>query len=234
VIFNSLPSVGLEPRFLASRSVLRFRPGAVWTCLPRDLRSSAVGIYARQALEPSEEGAAFCRASALGCILRVCCHSGFAPSPKYAFHLRPVLISSVRKNKGLFTMCSLVRVAETKGCALLAGNEGRPLRRMWLRLILFLLPIFVFLGPTIYAVDPYALFQHRSVVPDDVRPSYGLKVNSVLWKLIAYDRRPEPNIMLGDSQMDHLPAAAVSSTTGESYTNLAYSGGSLREPEGID
>jgi hypothetical protein len=126
-------------------------------------------------------------------------------------------------------MSSLVPVAETKGCALLAGNEGRPVRRMWLRLVLFLLPIFVFLGPIIYAVDPYALFQHRSVVPDDVRRSYGLKVDSVLWKLIDYDRHPEPNIMLGDSQMDHLNAAAVSSATGESYTNLAYSGGSLRE-----
>ena len=126
-------------------------------------------------------------------------------------------------------MSTLMPIAERKRRALFAGDEGRPLRRMWMRLILFLLPIFVLLGPIIYAVDPYVLFHHRSAVPDDVRFKYGTQVNDLLWKLIAYDHDPKPNIMLGDSQMRNLPAEAVSSMTGESYANLAYDGGTLRE-----
>lgn len=118
---------------------------------------------------------------------------------------------------------------ENRYNAPMAGHEGRALHGMWFRLIFFLLPILLLLGPFIYAVDPYDLFRHRSVIPERIRSSYGHRVNEVLWKMIEYDRNPMPNIMLGDSQMAGLPAAAVSSITGEPYANMAYAGGTLRE-----
>jgi hypothetical protein len=120
-------------------------------------------------------------------------------------------------------------VLETKEKSLLAGPGGRPLRRSWIRLALFLLPIVVLLGPVIYEVDAYCYFLHASPIPTAVRSKYGLYVNAVLWKLISYNREPKPNIMLGDSQMERLPADAVEAATGEPYANLAYPGGTLRE-----
>jgi hypothetical protein len=111
---------------------------------------------------------------------------------------------------------------------LLAGRDGRPLRRVWLRLILFLLPV-AFLAPAIYWVDPYGLFGHRSPVPVTTRAAYGQQLNQVLWKIPAYNRDPKPNILLGDSQMARLPEEEVSAVTGQPFANMAYGGGTLRE-----
>src|SRR5438105_498313 len=104
---------------------------------------------------------------------------------------------------------------ENQETAPMAGHEGRALRRMWIRLIVFLLPIFLLLGPVVYEVDPYGLFRHRPVIDETIRGRYGRGLNDVLWKMIEYDRNATPYIMLGDSQMGMLPAATVSSITGE-------------------
>jgi hypothetical protein len=114
------------------------------------------------------------------------------------------------------------------GC-LFSGTGGRDLGRAWLRLALFLLPIFVLVVPPIYYVDPFGLFAKPSVIQESTRSKYAQQMNQVLWKLPAYGRDPAPNILLGDSQMARLPEQAIMAITGQKYSNLAYGGGTLRE-----
>jgi hypothetical protein len=101
--------------------------------------------------------------------------------------------------------------------------------RIWLRLALFVLPIFALVVPPVYSVDPYGLFAKASVIPEPIRSKYGQQMNQVLWKLPAYIRNPAPNVLLGDSQMSRLPDGAITEITGQRYSNLAYGGGTLRE-----
>jgi hypothetical protein len=122
-----------------------------------------------------------------------------------------------------------VKSSKTLPTSLLSGPRGRDLRRTWLRLALFLLPIFVFVVPLVYCVDPFGLFAKPSVIPETTRSKYAQQMNQVLWKLPAYGRDPAPNILLGDSQMARLPDQAISAITGQKYSNLAYGGGTLRE-----
>jgi len=112
--------------------------------------------------------------------------------------------------------------------SLLSGPAGSDLRRTWARLAFFLVPIFVLIVPAVYYVDPFALFAKPSVIPESTRYKYR-EVNQVLWKLPTYARHPAPNILLGDSQMDRLPEQAITTITGQRYSNLAYGGETLRE-----
>lgn len=112
---------------------------------------------------------------------------------------------------------------------LLTGSKGRELRRVWLRFCIFLVPIFLLLGPAVYWVDPYEFFHHASPIPEPVSAKYGRQINQALWKVIAYARNPEPNILVGDSQIARFPEKTISAITGEPYSNLGYGGGTLRE-----
>lgn len=113
--------------------------------------------------------------------------------------------------------------------SLLSGPGGRYLVRTWLRLALFFVPIFVFVVPLVYYVDPFRLFAKPSVIPEAIRSQYGQRVNQVFWKLPAYNRDPAPNVLLGDSEIARLPVQVLQAITGQRYSNLAYGGGTLRE-----
>lgn len=112
---------------------------------------------------------------------------------------------------------------------LMAGSAGNTLRRQWARLIVFLLPILLILGPVVFWIDPYDLFHHSSPISDAVREQYAGKLNPVLWKILAFENSPEPNIVLGDSTMARLPAHEMQAVSGMPYFNLAFPGGTLRE-----
>jgi hypothetical protein len=113
--------------------------------------------------------------------------------------------------------------------SLLSGPGGRYLGRIWLRLVLFLIPILAFVVLPVYYVDPFGVFAKPSLIPDSIRSQYAQQVNQVLWKLPAYDRNPATNILLGDSEMAELPVQVLQTVTGQQYSNLAYGGGTLRE-----
>ena len=81
-----------------------------------------------------------------------------------------------------------------------AGDIGR----MWLRLALFFVPIFVLVVPPVYYVDPFGVFAKPSVIPEPIRSKYAQQVNQVFWKLPAYKRDPAANVLLGDSEMARL------------------------------
>lgn len=106
-----------------------------------------------------------------------------------------------------------------------------PARKIWLRLALFLAPILALTVLPVTLVDPYnVLGMSLGLVSQHTKWEYGEGLNSVLWKLPQYDRNPKSNILLGDSQMEHLRAEDIAKVTGNNnYFNLAYGGGTLRE-----
>jgi hypothetical protein len=112
---------------------------------------------------------------------------------------------------------------------LLAGENGRRLRRLWLRLASFFLPIVFIVAPLVYWVDPYNLFQNQSHIPIELRQRYAAPLNQALWKVFAYSRDPKPNIILGDSQAARFPEDQISLVTGEPFANLGAGGATLRE-----
>lgn len=96
------------------------------------------------------------------------------------------------------------------------------------RTFLFVLPFIVY-GLLIVAIDPYQRFGTGGVTPSALKREIAFPMNYAMWKLIEFRRSPSPDILLGDSRMMNLPAAAVDSVSGRKWCNLAYGGGTLRE-----
>jgi len=104
-------------------------------------------------------------------------------------------------------------------------------KAVWLRWVLFLAMISSVTALPVYIIDPYNLVRSGpQVVSPNIKREYAQSIDDPLWKLPLYDRNPAENILLGDSQMEHLTAEEISSVTGgKRYFNLAYGGGTLRE-----
>jgi len=101
---------------------------------------------------------------------------------------------------------------------------------VWLRFLLFIAPCAGLTVLPVYLIDPYDfLAAKKPVVSEEIKAHYAQSVNDPLWKLPKYDRHPAENILLGDSQMEHLRAEDIAPLTGKQYFNLAYGGGTLRE-----
>jgi len=109
------------------------------------------------------------------------------------------------------------------------GGSRRPLAAVWIRLCLFLAPVLLIVCLPVYLIDPYGLFSRRSIVDDGVRFDTAARVNHVLLGMISFTKRPTPNILLGDSQMNHFKAEEVEAIAGRPYSNLSYGGGTLAE-----
>jgi hypothetical protein len=108
-------------------------------------------------------------------------------------------------------------------------SAASSLAAVWIRLSLFVAPILLIVCLPVYLIDPYGLFAKRSVVDDAVRYGNAARVNHVLLGIIAYTRHPVPNILLGDSQMNHFKSGEIAAITGRPYSNLSYGGGTLAE-----
>jgi hypothetical protein len=112
---------------------------------------------------------------------------------------------------------------------LLAGISGLPLRRVWMKLFAFFLPIVLILAPAIYWVDPFNFFAKDSSISRELRQRYAVPLNPILWHVLAYGKNPKPNIILGDSQVAGIPEEQIAIASGEPYANLGSGGGTLRE-----
>lgn len=100
---------------------------------------------------------------------------------------------------------------------------------IWIRLSVFLAPVLLFVWLPVYLIDPYGLFSKASIVPDGVRHESATRVNHVLLGIISFARHPTPDILLGDSQMNHFKVAEIEAVTHRPSSNLSYGGGTLAE-----
>ena len=110
-----------------------------------------------------------------------------------------------------------------------AGTQRGALWRVWLRLALFLLPLVLAVGLPVYLVNAYGLFARGSIIADGVRAENAARVNQALLALVSFTHDPQPNILLGDSQMAHFRVTEIQDLTGHPFSNLSYGGGSLTE-----
>lgn len=94
--------------------------------------------------------------------------------------------------------------------------------------LLFSLPLCLY-AAFILVVDPFNFVGVSRAVPDDVKLRTAFQLNPCLWKMNEFNRRPQPNILLGDSRMMLLRAERIKELTGEDFYNFAYGGASLRE-----
>lgn len=115
------------------------------------------------------------------------------------------------------------------GTATAVTGAGNALLRVWLRLAVFLLPPLLALGLPVYLVNAYGLFARGSIVVPGVRAENAARVNQALLAVVSFTRDPQPNIVLGDSQMAHFRLAEIQSLTGHPFSNLSYGGGTLAE-----
>lgn len=109
------------------------------------------------------------------------------------------------------------------------GAYGGPLMTIWIRLCLFFAPVLLVVCLPVYLIDPYGLFARQSIISDSVRRESAARVNHVLLGIISFARHPVPNILLGDSQMNHFKTDEIEAITHRSYSNLSYGGGTLAE-----
>lgn len=107
-------------------------------------------------------------------------------------------------------------------------NRGR-LTAVWMRLGGFLAPLVLIVCLPVYLIDPFGLFAKPSIVSENVRVEIASRVNQLLRSFVSFARQPEPNILLGDSQMALFDVHEIDAVTRQSYGNLAYGGGTLAE-----
>jgi hypothetical protein len=118
----------------------------------------------------------------------------------------------------------------TQSAAAIRTGAGRgALRAIWIRLCLFFTPVLFIICIPVYLIDPYALFSHLPVAADSRRLNVAAGVNQVLLGIISFTKHPTPNILLGDSQMNHFKAEQIETITQRPYTNLSFGGGTLAE-----
>ena len=101
------------------------------------------------------------------------------------------------------------------------------MKKLLLKLFFFAMP-FIILALIILRVDPYNYFSYdpqKAIIKKYIAH----KVNYALWKLIEYRRDPQPNILLGDSQMGRLKSEDIQKIAGVEYYNFSYGGGTLPE-----
>lgn len=102
------------------------------------------------------------------------------------------------------------------------------LRQLFRKLAILLAPFAVY-AAAVLVIDPYNYFNLFASGGDTVKKDVSYKLNYAMWSMIEFRREPAPDILLGDSRMLALDAAAVSAVTGAECRNLAYGGGSLKE-----
>ncbi len=95
------------------------------------------------------------------------------------------------------------------------------------RTLIFFIPLFLYLI-IVLAVDPYNYFSSE-VVSSEIKKNIAFKLNYPLFKLLAYEKEPTKNIILGDSRSNNLDIDFVNSCGDKKFTNLAYGGGTLQE-----
>jgi hypothetical protein len=102
------------------------------------------------------------------------------------------------------------------------------MKRLLFRGLLLAAP-FLLLSVFVVVVDPYDYLAVSRAVSDDAKKVTAAKLHYSLWKVQKFREAPTGFVLLGDSRMDAVSAAAVSEVTGHRYFNFAYGGGTLAE-----
>jgi len=105
----------------------------------------------------------------------------------------------------------------------------RKLIAVWIRLVLFIVPLIVVVCLPVYLIDPYGLFARHGSAGDTVKHEIAVGVNHVLLGIVSFSKQPVPNILLGDSQMNRFKVEEIEAITHQRYSNLSYGGGTLAE-----
>jgi hypothetical protein len=128
--------------------------------------------------------------------------------------------SPLRSDSEVDSPNAVVMAGQARTCGLVS---------VWARLGVFLsLPLLAVFLP-VYLIDPYGRFSGTSIVADEVRTEYATRVNQALQAMITFSKNPQPNVILGDSQMALFRAEEIEALAGHPYSNLAYGGGTLAE-----
>jgi len=101
------------------------------------------------------------------------------------------------------------------------------MKKLALKLFIFTTP-FIVLALIIIKVDPYNYFS-SDPQQTEIKKNISRKVNYALWKLVEYSHNPQPNILLGDSQMGRLRSDDILEITDKEFYNFSYAGGTLPE-----
>ncbi len=105
--------------------------------------------------------------------------------------------------------------------------------RFILKCLLISLPVLLVFGLVSW-VDPYGLFGHSGPVPKELKEKNlyhsgrTMPFSNTLWKMIAFKRAPNPNLMFGDSRLSYFDMDALKEFTGRDYFNFGIPGGNYR------
>lgn len=83
----------------------------------------------------------------------------------------------------------------------------------------------------IVAIDPFNYF-NTGVINQDVKDRIFYKINDRLAAVIAYNKNPSPNLLIGDSRIKGLNCDVIKEVTHETYFNFGY--GAATIPEVVD
>jgi hypothetical protein len=110
----------------------------------------------------------------------------------------------------------------------ISNSEIAEATRFFRRMVVFALP-FVLAGAFILIVDPFEYFRVVKLIPTETKYSIAKQIDPCFWRLNRFESAPTENVLLGDSRMEAINPDVIKRVSGETYTNLAYGGGTLRE-----
>ena len=97
------------------------------------------------------------------------------------------------------------------------------------RFFLFLVPVAAYMLVVIF-VDPYNYFNlAKDLINPELKKSVSNKISNPLYELVAFEREPKPNILLGSSQTGLLTQELIKEASDKAFINMSYGGGTLPE-----
>ncbi len=96
------------------------------------------------------------------------------------------------------------------------------------KLLIFFIPCALYLA-MIFVTDPYNYWNNCGIIPLQSKQRISRELNGRLWKVVQFNRAPQPNILLGDSRVDIINTERIKELTGKEYFNFAFPASTLEE-----
>jgi phosphoglycolate phosphatase-like HAD superfamily hydrolase len=99
--------------------------------------------------------------------------------------------------------------------------------------LLLIAPFALILG-TVAWVDPYGMFGWKGPVPVELKEKNlyhngrTMPFSNLMWKLVAFERQPVRNVLLGDSRLSHFDVGHLREVDGRTWFNFGVPGGNVR------
>lgn len=100
--------------------------------------------------------------------------------------------------------------------------------RLLRKLLLIALP-FIIYGAAVLMIDPFNFFSDQGLMSDTIKTEYSSKINTPLYLLAKYKKKPARHILLGDSRMGLMQPSSDSNQQGNSFFNLSYGASTINE-----